>query len=136
MTAIDEQTWDRLVDAATEASQRAYAPYSKFRVGAALLGVDGEIYTGCNVENATFGATVCAERHAIGTAVGTGARDFRALVVLTHVDHPVAPCGICRQVIAEFCDDDFPILIANVEGDREVLTLGELLPHRFTEDDF
>lgn len=133
--AVSEDTWKRLIAAANEASTHAHAPYSGFHVGAALLTTDGEIIVGCNVENATFGATVCAERNAIGTAVVRGYTDFEALAVTTPADHPVAPCGICRQVLAEFCDD-LPILMVTESGQRLQVTLDELLPHRFTSKDF
>ncbi len=133
--AVSEETWTRLIDAALAASRNAHAPYSGFHVGAALLTTDDEIIVGCNVENATFGATVCAERTALGTAVVRGIHDFVALAVITPADHPVAPCGICRQVLAEFCDD-LPILMVTESGQRLHVTLEELLPHRFTSKDF
>lgn len=133
--SIDEQTWQDLIAEAASASENAHAPYSGFDVGAALLSSSGEVFVGCNVENATFGATVCAERNAIADAVVRGHRDFDALCVVTPADHPVAPCGICRQVLAEFCDD-LEILMVTTSGDRLVVTLDELLPHRFTSDDF
>lgn len=132
---IDEATWQRLADAALDVRERAHVPYSKFPVGAALLTDDGEIITGCNVENATIGATVCAERNAIGCAVSQGHRAFRALAVVTDVDPPAAPCGICRQVLAEFCED-LPILLLTSEGQRRTTTLDELLPMRFSGLDF
>lgn len=132
---VDDQTWDRLIVEATAAGEHAHAPYSGFDVGAALLTHSGDIILGCNVENATFGATVCAERNAIANAVVQGYRDFDALCVITPADHPVAPCGICRQVLAEFCDD-LEILMVTTSGDRLFVTLDELLPHRFTSEDF
>lgn len=133
--AVDEDTWRRLIAAAQEASEFAHAPYSGFHVGAALLTPDDEIIIGCNVENATFGATVCAERNALANAVVQGQKEFVALAVITPADHPVAPCGICRQVLAEFCDD-LPILMVTESGLRLHVTLEELLPHRFTSKDF
>lgn len=133
-TPIDEQTWQRLIDEAAMVRGRAYAPYSGFQVGASLLTSDGEIISGCNVENATFGATVCAERNAISAAVARGVREFAALCVITPADRPVAPCGICRQVLAEF-SGDLPILMITTAGDRLHVELSELLPHRFGPSD-
>jgi cytidine deaminase len=131
---LDPETWARLVEAAKSASRNAHAPYSSFHVGAALLTVDGEIAVGCNVENATFGATVCAERNAISNAVVAGWRNFRALVVITPATTPVAPCGLCRQVLAEFCED-LDIMMVNEAGEELHLSLAELLPHPFTSKD-
>ncbi|MFO7310526.1 MAG: cytidine deaminase [Bacillota bacterium] len=122
---------DRLVAAARAARERAYAPYSEFQVGAALLTASGEIVTGCNVENASYGATMCAERVALGTAVAAGHRQFRALAVVTDADPPAPPCGICRQSIAEFAAEDLPVILANVKGERRVLTLKDLFPGAF-----
>ena len=132
---IDEATWERLIAEARAAKDRAYAPYSGFEVGAAFLTADGSVIRGGNIENASFGATVCAERVAIGTAVMENRLDFVALCVITPADHPVAPCGICRQVIAEFATD-LPILLVNDRGDRHLVSLDELLPHRFGASDF
>ena len=135
MSDVSEETWQKLIAAATEVSEHAHAPYSGFHVGAALLDTHGNIHRGCNIENATFGATVCAERNAIATAVAAGERDFEALCVITPADHPVAPCGICRQVLAEFAED-MEILMITTEGKRLNVSLAELLPHRFTSADF
>ncbi len=135
MTDIDQATWDKLLQAANDAATKAYAPYSDFHVGAALLTPSGEIFAGCNVENATFGATVCAERNAIAASVLAGQREFIGLAVLCPADRPVAPCGVCRQVLAEFCGD-LPILLATPDGQREMVDLAELLPHRFGKSDF
>ena len=132
---IDDALWDRLARAALEVRERAYVPYSKFPVGAALLTASGEVVVGCNVENATIGATVCAERTAVGCAVSSGQRELRALCVVTAVDPPSAPCGICRQVLAEFCDD-MPIMMLHPEGKRHFTTLDQLLPLRFSGRDF
>lgn len=131
---IDEQTWARLIDAAVEAASHAYAPYSKFKVGAALLTPDDEIILGCNIEYASFGATVCAERTALGSAVVQGKREFIALAVHTDAERPTAPCGICRQSLAEFCGD-MPILMVTASGQRLLMSLDELLPYRFSKDD-
>lgn len=132
-TSIDDATWDRLVEAARDVRRRAYVPYSEFAVGAAILTESGEIIAGCNVENASLGATICAERVAIGTAVSRGAGRPQAICVLTSLDEPAAPCGVCRQVLAEFADD-LPILLASTSGARILTSLDELLPRRFGPD--
>ncbi len=131
---IEDAVWDELVQAATQVRKRAYIPYSRFAVGAALLAADGQVFSGCNVENATYGATSCAERTAYGTAIAQGVREFVALCVVTDVEEPAAPCGICRQVIAEF-SDDLPVLLASTNGARKYVSLNELLPHRFSGHD-
>lgn len=120
---------DTLISAARSAQARAYAPYSNFRVGAALESIDGEVFTGCNVENASYGLTICAERAAISAAVVAGARRFRRAVVVSDVDPPAAPCGACRQVLAEF-GLDLPI---EAVGSLRSLSwrLGDLLPSAF-----
>jgi cytidine deaminase len=120
---------DTLISAARSAQARAYAPYSNFRVGAALESIDGEVFTGCNVENASYGLTICAERAAITAAVGAGARRFRRAVVVSDVDPPAAPCGACRQVLAEF-GLDLPI---EAVGSRRSIRwrLADLLPSAF-----
>ena len=114
---------------------RAYAPYSGYHVGAALLCADGTVYTGCNVENASYGATNCAERTAIFKAVSEGRRDFTALAVCGGKDGIITgafpPCGICRQVMAEFCGGDFPVYLVNESG-YDTLTLAQLLPRGFS----
>jgi cytidine deaminase len=120
---------DTLIAAARSAQAQAYAPYSNFRVGAALESVDGTVFTGCNVENASYGLTICAERAAISAAVGAGARKFRRAVVVSDVDPPAAPCGACRQVLAEFGLD---LPIEGVGPHRRVTwRLSELLPSAF-----
>ena len=118
-----------LLEAALVARERAYAPYSKFLVGAAVRVECGKIYTGCNVENASYGLTVCAERNALFSAVGAGERKFTALCVVGDTEEPISPCGACRQVMAEFkvpC-----IILANLKGDVKEYTLEELLPLSF-----
>ena len=114
--------------------EAAYAPYSDFRVGAALLAEDGNVYSGCNVENASYSATVCAERTAFATAIAAGARKFKAIAIAggkgLKADEKTAPCGICRQVMAEFCDEDFTIVLGN-ETALSCYKLGDLLPLSF-----
>lgn len=131
---IDDAQRDALRDAARAVQRRAWAPYSRFQVGAALLDDQGRLHVGCNVENATFGATVCAERNAVGSAVADGARRFVAVAVVTDAGHPVMPCGICRQVLAEFADD-LEVFAYDGTGNLRVSSLDALLPERFAGDD-
>ena len=123
----------RLLTSALAVRQRAYAPYSKFQVGAAVLGDDGRIYAGCNVENSSYGLCLCAERNAMGQAVARGARKVVAAAVVAPSQKPSPPCGMCLQSFAELADGDIPILLANPAGDEQQLTLSQLLPHRFDE---
>ncbi len=118
---------DRLVTSAVEVRRRAYAPYSGFAVGAALLGSSGQIYVGCNVENLSFGLTVCAERAAVFTALGSGEREYAFLVIVSGSRHPVSPCGACRQVLAEF-SPKLPIQSRTLAGELFEATLDVLLP--------
>ena len=120
-----------LIAAAHRARERAYAPYSRFKVGAALRTSRGRVYTGCNVENASYGAAVCAERNAVARAVAAGERKFRALAVVTSSSPPAAPCGLCRQVLVEFCDD-LSILLCNPEGEVVRTSLKKLQPLPFS----
>lgn len=121
---------DALIAAATAARLHAYAPYSGFAVGAALQAADGRIFTGCNVENLSYGLTICAERHAVGAAVAAGVREFAALAVVAATREPVSPCGACRQVLAEF--GDFSVLLATLEGKTYESTVSALLPRAKT----
>ena len=124
-----------LMEAATAARQYAYSPYSGYRVGAALLGKSGKVHTGCNVENAGYSPTKCAERTAVFKAVSEGEREFSAIAVVggagDTIDPACTPCGVCRQVLAEFCDPTTPVILGTPDRLR-VLTLGELLPFAFT----
>lgn len=129
---MSEINWAALQQAAQQAAAQAYAPYSKFPVGVAMLAESGKIYTGCNVENASYGGTVCAERNAIGAAVVAGERKFTALMVYTPQDMLTPPCGICRQVIAEFFSPNAPIASCNHLHQQQNWSLGELLPAAFT----
>jgi len=126
-----------LIIAAMDAMKSAYAPYSGFTVGAALLSASGEVYTGCNVENASYGACNCAERTAVFKAVSEGERDFRAIAVVGGKGGSVRsycpPCGICRQVLSEFAGDDFRVLLYDGKNTK-MLALSELLPHSFAKN--
>ncbi len=135
--ANQTEVFGRLAAEALKAAQLSYSPYSNFKVGAALLTEEGEIYTGCNIENAAYGPSMCAERTAIFKAVSEGHRHFRALAVTGgfHGVGAIAPCGVCRQVIQEFCKPDFPILFVASEDTYEQHTLGELLPYSFSSQE-
>lgn len=123
-------TMTELYAKALNASKQAYAPYSKFPVGAALLMEDGTIITGINIENRSFGATNCAERTAIFTAIAKGYRTFKAIAIATPAaDYPVSPCGICRQVLTEFAPGDTPVCFGNSKESLVETTLGALFPH-------
>lgn len=124
-----------LRQAALDAVQKAYAPYSKFGVGAAVLTADGNIYTGANIENSSYGATVCAERVAMFRAVHQGEKKIQALAVAIADDALPKPCGICRQVMAEFATDDFTLYLVRHDGTYETKTLAETLPFAFTPKD-
>jgi cytidine deaminase len=124
---------DPLMLAAREARELAYAPYSNFRVGAAVITRDGRTFTGCNVENASYGLCNCAERTALFSAVAAGCRpgDFAQLAVIADTPGPVSPCGACRQVMAELCDETMPVLLGNLADAMEETTVGTLLPGSF-----
>jgi len=124
--------WAALQTAAKNAAAQAYAPYSQFPVGVAVLAENDQIYTGCNVENASYGGTICAERNAIAAAVVHGQRKFKALMVYTPQEKLTPPCGLCRQVIAEFFLPESPIASCNHTGQQQSWTLQQLLPDAFT----
>ena len=130
MTELEIQ---KLMDCAIKARENAYSPYSHFAVGAALLCEDGTLYEGCNIENASYGLTNCAERTAIFKAVSEGHTTFKALAVVADTEGPCAPCGACRQVMAEF---KIPLIImGNLMGNIKIVTMEELLPFSFSECD-
>lgn len=126
---------EKLLQLAKEARQQAYVPYSKFPVGAAIITKDGKVYQGCNIENASFGLTNCAERTAIFKAVSEGETAFEAIAVIADTTGPVSPCGACRQVMVEFCEPTMPVYLTNLNGDVQQTTVGELLPGAFTTED-
>ena len=117
--------WSALIDAAWKARENAYAPYSHFLVGAALETDDGRIFSGCNVENLSYGLTNCAERVAIASAIAAGVKKFTRIVCVADTDTPISPCGACRQVMAEF---DIPLIMLSNKSEQLVFTLDELLP--------
>jgi cytidine deaminase len=125
---------EEMIAIAIGARRRAYAPYSNFRVGAAVRTADGRVFPGANVENASFGLSVCAERSAIAAAVTAGAREIAELVVVADASPPAAPCGLCRQMLAEFALD-LPITLVNESGERSLTSLAELLPRAFRADE-
>ena len=128
-------TPEKLIELAKEAMQHAYIPYSGYKVGAALLCADGTVYQGCNIENASFTPTVCAERTAFFKAVSEGDLEFENIAIVGGRDEPnelVAPCGVCRQVMAEFCGDDFKVVLGNSKN-LKVFSLKEILPYSFTK---
>lgn len=128
---LTDEVRDRLIAAACEVRERAYAPYSRFAVGAALLDEDGRVFTGVNIENASFGLTVCAERNAVGAMATAGGRRVRAIVVCT--ENGVTPCGACRQVLSEFAPEegDVPVWLVDGQGNVRETTLATLLPDDF-----
>ncbi len=127
--------YKNLVSKAFEGRKNAYAPYSNFKVGAAVLAEDGKVYTGCNIENASYGATNCAERTAIFKAISEGNRAIKAIAIVGVENDYTYPCGVCRQVIAEFASKDAEIILGKGEGEYIVKTLDELLPGAFTKED-
>ncbi|WP_075618116.1 cytidine deaminase [Paenisporosarcina indica] len=117
------------------ARENAYVPYSKFKVGAALVSKEGKVYHGCNIENAGYSMTNCAERTAMFKAVSEGVREFESLAVVADTEGPVSPCGACRQVLAEFCEPNMPVYLINLKGNVLETTVAELLPGAFSLED-
>lgn len=128
-----EKDIKKLIDCARKVRENAYAPYSRFQVGAALITAGGKIYTGCNVENSSYGLTVCAERVALFKAVSEGEREFEAIAIFADTRDYCSPCGACRQVLLEF-GRDIKVYMANNEGEYKVMTVTELLPAAFELD--
>ncbi|MBP2078292.1 cytidine deaminase [Oceanobacillus polygoni] len=126
---------NKLIEEAIKIRERAYVPYSKFRVGAALLTKSGKVYTGCNIENAAYPVSCCAERVAIFKAISEGETDFQELAVAADTARPVPPCGSCRQVMSEFFDKSMSIHLTNLKKEIKSFTMEELLPFSFETDD-
>jgi len=123
--------WTPLIEAATAARERAYAPYSGFAVGAAVATADGRMFSGCNVENRSYGLALCAERSAVAAAVAAGARKLSACVVVADADPLATPCGLCRETLTEFAPPELPILLVAPDGRRRETRLGQLFPEPF-----
>ncbi|NOK02718.1 MULTISPECIES: cytidine deaminase [Myxococcus] len=132
----DEIPWERLFEEAARVRARAHVPYSRFPVGAAVLYADGAVVAGCNVENATYGLTVCAERNAFAAGVAQGHTQPVAVAIVVDTPEPCPPCGMCRQVMAEFGGQELPVRSRTPKGGEARYTLGGLLPHAFTKDFF
>ncbi|KUP06021.1 cytidine deaminase [Bacillus coahuilensis p1.1.43] len=128
-------TNEQLIQEAKAAREKAYVPYSKFKVGAALLGTNGQVYHGCNIENAAYSMCNCAERTALFKAYSEGVKDFTTMVVVADTKRPVPPCGACRQVISELCSKDMKMVLTNLNGDIQELTVEQLLPGAFSPED-
>ncbi|MCM2531604.1 cytidine deaminase [Neobacillus pocheonensis] len=126
---------DQLIEEAKLAREKAYVPYSKFGVGAALLTKDGKVYQGCNIENAAYSMCNCAERTAIFKAYSEGDRDFQLLAIVADTERPCSPCGACRQVISELCPRDMLVVLTNLKGDIQEITVADLLPGAFSPED-
>jgi len=139
MVTEDRREWDvkTLLEAARMARDHAYVPYSGFGVGAVFMDADGHLHSGCNVENAAYGPTNCAERTALFRAIADGRKpgEFRVAAVIGDTDAPITPCGVCRQVMVELCRPDMPVLLGNLRGDYRWTTVAELLPGAFTSTD-
>ncbi len=125
-----DQTRDQLIAAAKTVRERAHAPFSHFKVGCAIEDEHGNIYTGCNIENATYGLTLCAERVAVFKAVSEGAGKLKRIAVVADTENPTPPCGACRQILWEFCGDA-ELILENLTGQRETLTIKQIFPRPF-----
>lgn len=126
---------EEVIEEAKKARDKAYVPYSKFPVGAALLTASGKVYHGCNIENAAYSMCNCAERTALFKAYSEGDRDFKMLAVVADTTRPVPPCGACRQVISELCSKDMQVILTNLHGEIQQLTVEQLLPGAFSPED-
>lgn len=126
---------EQLIEEAKKAREKAYVPYSKFAVGAALLTANGKVYHGCNIENAAYSMCNCAERTALFSAYSEGDRDFQLMTVVADTDRPCSPCGACRQVISELCSKDMIVVLTNLKGDIQEITVADLLPGAFSSED-
>ena len=133
---INEKTAERLLLAAREARKNSYSPYSLYPVGAAVLAESGKVYAGCNMENVSYPASLCAERNAIGSAVAAGERKLLAIAVIGSHDSYTMPCGVCRQVMQEFCAPSFMIYMGRSDGTYVAESLGAMLPYGFTADKY
>lgn len=123
-----------LIQQANKAKEKSYSPYSKFRVGAALLTDDKKIYTGTNIESASYSLTICAERVAIFEAVAKGEKNFKAIAITSDMNDFISPCGACRQVLAEFCNEELDVIMTNKNLESKVVKLKDLLPYSFNKD--
>lgn len=132
---VERMDMQTLIDQAIAARKKAYTPYSNFQVGAAVLTKNKQVFLGCNIENASYGLTNCAERTAIFKAVSEGEKEIEAIVIVGDTEGPISPCGACRQVMAEFCDENTKIILTNLKGDRVETTINELLPGFFSSKD-
>ncbi|AIS51647.1 cytidine deaminase Cdd [Thermoanaerobacter kivui] len=132
---MEYRDYEKLVELAKEAREKAYVPYSHFKVGACVLTEDGKTYQGCNIENASYGLTNCAERTALFSAYANGERKLKAIAVVADTEGPVSPCGACRQVMMELGGEDMVVILSNMKGDYAVVTVKDLLPGAFTSKD-
>jgi cytidine deaminase len=128
-------TIEQLIEEAKKAREKAYVPYSKFGVGAALLTTDGKLYHGCNIENAAYSMCNCAERTALFKAYSEGDRQFKMMAVVADTERPCSPCGACRQVISELCPKDMKVILTNLKGEIQEITVEDLLPGAFSPED-